>query len=148
MFNRDFKEFVELLNDHKVRYLIVGGFAVAFHGYPRYTKDLDIWIDTSHKNADALVKVLKEFGMGSLGLKAGDFLNEDQIIQLGYPPDRIDILSGITGVKFASAYPQRVKTSINGVDIDFIDLENLKINKKAAGRLQDLADLENLEDRK
>ncbi|MHC1782318.1 MAG: DUF6036 family nucleotidyltransferase [Anaerolineaceae bacterium] len=147
MFNRDFKEFVELLNDHKVRYLVVGGFAVAFHGYPRYTKDLDIWIEASSENARALVKALDEFGMGSLGLHAGDFLNEDQIIQLGYPPDRIDILSGITGVKFSSAYPHRVKTTINGIDVDFIDLENLKINKKATGRLQDLADLENLEDK-
>ena len=83
MLNRDFKEFIESLNKHKVRYLVVGGYAVAFHGYPRYTKDLDIWIELSPDNAENALKALEEFGFESVGLKKEDFLEEDQVIQLG-----------------------------------------------------------------
>lgn len=145
MFNQDFKEFIESLNANHVRYLVVGGYAVAMHGYPRYTKDLDVWVERSQENAQALLKALAQFGMGSLGLKADDFLVPDQVVQLGYPPNRIDILVGVSGVEFADCYPQCVKVYLDGVDVNFIDLENLKKNKKASGRLQDLADIENLE---
>jgi hypothetical protein len=145
MFSQDFKEFIASLNANKVRYLIVGGYAVAFHGHPRYTKDLDVWIDRSPQNAARIVKALERFGFGSLDLKADDFLVPDQIIQLGLPPNRIDVLTTLAGVDFRSCYAARVKAKIGGMTANFIDLKNLKKNKEAVGRTQDLADLENLE---
>jgi hypothetical protein len=145
MLSKDFKEFIELLNEHNVRYLVVGGYAVAFHGYPRYTKDLDVWIELSPENADNVLKALEEFGFGSLGLKPEDFLESEQIIQLGYPPNRIDILTTLKEIKFKDCYKARVEVDIQGLKINFIDLENLKHNKRATGRPQDLADAENLE---
>ncbi len=145
MLSKDFKEFIELLNGHNVRYLVVGGYAVAFHGYPRYTKDLDVWIELSAQNADNVIKALNEFGFGGLGLKSEDFLESDQIIQLGYPPNRIDILTTLKEINFEDCYKARVEVDIQGLKINFIDLENLKHNKRATGRPQDLADAENLE---
>jgi predicted nucleotidyltransferase len=145
MFNQDFKEFIESLTANYVRYLIVGGYAVALHGHPRYTKDLDVWVDRSRENAQALIQALAQFGMGSLGLSEEDFLVPDQVVQLGYPPDRIDILVSISGVEFPECFARRVEVSLDGVNVNFIDLEHLKQNKKASGRMQDLADLEKLE---
>ena len=145
MLSKDFKEFIELLNRHKVRYLVVGGYAVALHGHPRYTRDLDVWVELSPENADNLIKALEEFGFGSLGLKPVDFLVSDQIIQLGYPPNRIDILTTLKQVKFEDCYKEKVELEIQGLKISFIDLENLKQNKRATGRPQDLADADNLE---
>ncbi len=104
MLSRDFKEFIALLNEHEVRYLVVGGYAVAFHGYPRYTKDIDVWVELSPENAARIVRALEEFGFGSLGLDTGDFLESDQIIQLGYPPNRIDILTTLKGITFDECY--------------------------------------------
>ena len=144
MLNQDFKEFIQFLNDNKVNYLVVGGYAVAVHGHPRYTKDIDIWIETNPENAANLLLALEQFGFGSLGLKLEDFLTPNQIIQLGYPPNRIDLLTSIDGVDFADCYSSRIEVNINDLIVNFIDLENLKKNKKASGRLQDLADLENL----
>jgi hypothetical protein len=145
MLSRDFKEFIELLNEHNVRYLVVGGYAVALHGHPRYTKDLDVWIELSPENADNILKALEKFGFGSLDLKSGDFLEGDRIIQLGYPPNRIDILTSLTDLKFEDCYKARVYVEIQGLYINFIDIENLKKNKRATGRPQDLADAQNLE---
>ena len=145
MFNRDFKEFIQFLNDNRVHYLIVGGYAVAVHGHPRYTKDIDIWIEINPENAANLLRALEQFGFGSLGLELQDFLTPDQIIQLGYPPNRIDLLTSIDGVNFADCYSSKLEITIDNIIVNFIDLENLKKNKKASGRLQDLADLENLE---
>jgi len=142
--NQDFKEFIQSLNDNQVHYLVIGGYAVALHGHPRYTKDIDIWIEMSQDNAAKIVKALEQFGFGSLGLQAADFLTPDQIIQLGYPPSRIDLLNTVAGVNFENCYRTRMQVVIDGVEVNFIDLENLKKNKLAAGRLQDLADLENL----
>jgi len=142
--NQDFKEFIQSLNDNHVRYLVIGGYAVAFHGHPRYTKDLDVWIDMSPANAARMVKALDQFGFASLGLQASDFLVPDQVVQLGYPPNRIDVLVTASGVNFKTCYAARIETVIDEVTVKFIDLANLKANKKAAGRLQDLADLENL----
>ena len=145
MLNQDFKEFIQSLNDNQVRYLVVGGYAVALHGYPRYTKDIDIWVELDAANAANIVRALDQFGFGSLGLQAADFLVPDQIIQLGYPPSRIDLLTNVPGVDFARCYPLRVQVEMEGVSVSFIDLDNLKKSKKTSGRLQDLADLENLE---
>ena len=143
--NKDFREFIKLLNSNNVKYLVVGGYAVAFHGYPRYTKDMDIWIWINENNAKQLIKTLEEFGFSSLGLKKEDFLKPEYVIQLGYPPNRIDILTKISGLEFEKCYKSRIKTNMDGITIDFINLENLKKNKKAIGRFKDLADLENLE---
>ncbi len=144
-FNKDFREFIQLLNDHEVLYLVIDGYAVAFHGYPRYTKDIDLWIWLDKGNAEKLLNVLDDFGFGSLDLKVEDFISPEQVIQLGYPPNRIDILTDLTGVDFKQCYSSRVEFSIEGTKINFIDLGNLKKTKKATGRHQDLADLENLE---
>ncbi len=145
MLNQDFKEFIQSLNDKHVRYLIIGGYAVALHGYPRYTKDIDVWLEMSPENAANMVKALEQFGFASLGLQAVDFLVPDQIIQLGYPPNRIDLITTPPGINFDSCYASRVEVVIDETTVNFIDLDNLKKSKKAAGRLQDLADLENLE---
>ena len=142
--NQDFREFIQSLRDNGVRYLVVGGYAVAFHGYPRYTKDMDIWIKSSPTNAARLVKALAQFGMGSLGLATDDFLVPDQVVQLGYPPSRIDLITTLPGVDFDHCYAARVSVAIEGTTVDFIDLEGLRSSKRAAGRHQDLADLENL----
>lgn len=145
MLNQDFKEFIQSLNDNNVRYLVVGGYAVALHGYPRYTKDIDIWIELSSENAAKILKALDQFGFASLGLKETDFMVEDQVIQLGYPPNRIDILTTLPGVTFKECYGTRLSVEIDGVIVNFIDRDNLRKTKKATGRLQDLADLEKLE---
>lgn len=145
MLSQDFKQFIGSLNESDVRYLVIGGYAVALHGHPRYTKDLDVWIGPGAENATKLVTALGEFGFGSLGLKAEDFLQPDQIVQLGYPPNRIDLFVSLKGVDFEECYGSRVDVDIDGVSVRFIDLENLRKNKKATGRAQDLADVENLE---
>ncbi|KAF0109181.1 MAG: hypothetical protein FD146_225 [Anaerolineaceae bacterium] len=145
MLNQDFKEFIQSLNDNGVRYLVIGGYAVAFHGHPRYTKDMDIWISMDAENAANIVKALEQFGFASLGLQASDFTAPDQIVQLGYPPNRIDMITSTLGVDFEPCYAVRVQAEIDGVQVNFIDLESLKRNKKAVGRHQDLADIESLE---
>ena len=143
--NQDFKEFIGSLNDNGVRYLVVGGYAVALHGYPRYTKDIDIWVEMSPENASNILKALGQFGFGSLDVNEADFTLPDQMLQLGYPPGRIDILTTLPGVEFSECYAARTVVEVDGVSVNFIDLENLKKNKKATGRHQDLADLENLD---
>ncbi len=145
MINKDFKEFIELLNKNDVKYLVVGGYALAFHGYPRYTKDIDIWVWVDKKNAENIVKTLQDFGFSSLDIREEDFLSPGYVVQLGQPPSRIDLLTSVTGLEFEECYVSKIHTNIQGTEIDFIDLENFKKNKKAVGRYQDLADLENLE---
>jgi hypothetical protein len=142
--NNDFKEFIGLLNENKVKYLIVGGYAVGFHGYPRYTKDLDIWILVSIENAANVLNALRQFGFGSVGLTEEDFLKPEDFVQLGYPPNRIDIVMSCDGIEFETAYQSKIVVNADEVEICFIDIENLKKNKKASGRPQDLADLDNL----
>ncbi len=119
MFNPDFKEFIKSLNENSVRYLVVGGYAVAFHGYPRYTKDLDIWIDRALSNAACLVNALTDFGFAGLGLREEDFLVGDQIIQLGYPPNRIDLVTDLPGVDFENCYNEKMQVEIEGVLVKY-----------------------------
>ena len=145
MLNNDFKEFIELLNKNNVKYLIVGGYALALHGHPRYTKDIDIWILVDRENAERTISSLKEFGFESLGLSAEDFMEPGYVIQLGQPPSRIDILTSVTALEFDECYASRIKIEIDQLPVNLIDIENFKKNKRATGRLQDLADLENLE---
>jgi len=126
--------------------LVIGGYAVAIHGHPRYTKDIDIWIEISEDNANKLVTTLTQFGFDSLGVTTQDFQIANQIIQLGYPPNRINLITNLDGVDFQTCYDSKIEVNLNDVPVKFINLDNLKKNKLASGRLQDLADLENLQD--
>lgn len=140
----DFKEFFQLLSSAKVDYLLVGGYAVVYHGYPRTTGDIDIWIATSPENSEKMVTVLKQFGFGDQNLSPEIFLKENQIIRMGVPPLRIEILTSASGVHFESCFAKRIVETIDGVQINILSLQYLKKNKKAAGRTKDLNDLQNL----
>jgi predicted nucleotidyltransferase len=141
----DFRDFIGSLEDNGVRYLVVGGYAVAFHGHPRYTKDIDIWIEREEVNAQRIVLALEAFGFGGLGISTDDFLVDDQIVQLGQPPHRIDLLTSVPGVDFEICYTGRIEVIVEGLVVRFISLEDLRQAKRASGRYQDLADLENLQ---
>jgi hypothetical protein len=145
IFEKDFIDFIDLLNRFKIDYMVVGAHALAFHGKPRHTGDLDIWIKPSSDNANKMVLVLKEFGFGSLALSPSDFLKENYVTQLGYPPLRIDILNSISGVSFDEALANSLTTKVDDLDIIYIGLLELIQNKVATGRKQDLADIESLE---
>ncbi len=138
----DFKEFLSLLNKHDARYLIVGGYAVAFYGYPRATGDMDIWIERSEENVLRLLSVYKDFGVE--GLDKNMFLEKNKVLRLGIPPVRLEILTEISGVNFRECYSQREIVKIDGVPMNIIALEDLKKNKKEAGRYKDMDDLEHL----
>ena len=144
MLSQDFKEFVELLNKRNVEYLIVGGYAVGIHGHPRYTGDLDVWINSTVENARKMVKVLDDFGFSSFGLAEADFIKSGNVIQMGYPPFRIDILTKIDGVDFADCYQNRMIIQHDQITMSFIGINDLKKNKQASGRLKDLDDLASL----
>jgi|SRR6185369_1003193 hypothetical protein len=141
----DLREFVELLNALNVRYMVVGAFAVAYHGHPRYTGDIDLFIERSAENAERLIQVIERFGFADLNLSVDDFLQEDQVIQLGISPNRIDLLTFLSGVSFDEAWATREHGEINALKVPFISKEMLKQNKAASGRMQDLADLEQLD---
>ncbi len=141
---KDLREFIGSLNFQRVEYVIVGGFALAFHGRPRYTGDLDILVRTTAENAARLESVIRGFGFASTGLSARDFLAPDQVVQLGRPPNRIDLFTSITGVSFDEAWEQRVAGELDGIPVFFIGREAFIRNKKAAGRTQDQSDLEAL----
>ena len=123
---------------------MVGGYAVALHGHPRYTKDLDVWVEADSENIERLLSALKAFGFGSLDLDLDDFLEPDTVVQLGRPPQRIDLLTELDGVAFDGSYATRQEVPIKNVSVSFIGLEQLRTNKKTSGRHQDLADLEHL----
>ena len=140
----DFKEFLQLLNSHQVEYLLIGGYAVGYYGYPRATADMDIWIAIAPENAAKVVKVLQTFGFGLEEVTPDLFLKEEQIIRMGLPPVRIEILTTISGVSFEECYAERQVDVLDGVEVNLISLDHLKINKKASGQYKDLNDLENL----
>jgi len=144
IFEKDFIDFIELLNVHKVEYMVVGAHALAFHGRPRHTGDLDIWIKPSLANAEKMVDVLKDFGFDSLGLTKEDFLKENYVTQLGYPPLRIDILNAISGVNFDEAYKGRILGQNEDLTISFINIADFIANKQASGRAKDLGDIDAL----
>jgi hypothetical protein len=141
---KDLKEFVELLNGLDVRFLIVGAFAVGYHGHPRYTSDIDIFVDNSAKNAELLLKAIHQFGFSDIGLSTEDFMKQDQVIQLGVAPNRIDLMTFLSGVDFDEAWSAREFGELGGITLPFISREMLKRNKAATGRSQDLVDLEHL----
>ena len=139
--DKNFEDFVALLNQCGVTYMVVGGYALAFHGKPRHTGDLDIWIGLSDDNAQKMEGVLNDFGMASLGLKKIDFLQKGGITQIGYPPLRIDILNEIDGVDFSEAYGNKLIIDIDGLQVNYIGLDDLIKNKQASGRKQDITDV-------
>jgi predicted nucleotidyltransferase len=143
--NKDFKEFIELLNGHEVKYLVIGGYAVNFHGYPRYTKDIDFWIWMKRENIGKLIEAIKDFGFGTIGLQEEDFLAPNNVVQLGYEPYRIDLLVDLDNSDFESCFAKRSVEELEGTLVNFIGLDDLISVKKRAGRLQDLADAEQLE---
>jgi len=140
----DFKEFLQLLNEYQVEYMLIGGYAVAYYGYPRSTGDMDIWVALNEYNADQLIKAIIAFGFNASNLSRELFLKKNQIIRLGTPPLRIEIATGISGVEFSDCYAMRVIDNFEDIKFTCISLEHLKVNKKAAGRFKDLNDLENL----
>lgn len=142
----DLCEFIRLLAKEGVEYLIVGAWAVAFHGRPRYTGDLDLFVRRDAANADRLMRVLEQFGFGSVGLSREDFLKEDFVVQLGVEPNRLDLLTGISGVTFEEAWRTRVAGTLHGLPVWFINRDLLIQNKRASGRDQDLADIRLLEE--
>ncbi len=145
MLHKDFKEFLQLLNAEKVEYLLVGGYAVTFYGYPRFTGDLDIWINSNEENTLKVMNVVNTFGFSSLGIKKEDLLNKGIVVQLGYSPVRIDIITDLDGLDFAESYNNKKTSFIDGINIDIISLDDLIHNKKATGRYKDLDDVEHLE---
>ncbi len=138
---KDFEDFISLLNKHDVQYMIVGGYALAFHGKPRYTGDIDIWIGISQQNAMRLLKVIKDFGLSSLGFVKEDFLKEGLISQIGRPPLRIDILNSIDGVEFEEALKGVQVVDLDGLKVPYIGLGDFIRNKEATGRKKDLIDI-------
>ena len=146
MLNSDFKEFVALLLSENVEFLIVGGYALAAYGHPRYTGDLDIWLEPSRENAARVQVALKHFGFGGLGITLEDLTTPGSVVQLGYPPRRIDLLSAIDGVQFEPCFARRETIVVEGLPLPFIGLADFKTNKRSVGRAKDLADLESLQD--
>ena len=140
----DFKEFLQLLGSAKIEYLLVGGYAVGHYGYPRATGDLDIWVASHKENAARLVRTLREFGFDVPALRSELFLEPGHVVRMGVPPVRLEILTSIDGVEFADCYSRRCAEKIDGVEVQIINLEDLKINKRASARHQDLDDLDHL----
>jgi hypothetical protein len=141
---KDFKELLELLNAHKVEYLVVGGYALAFHGAPRFTGDIDIFIKPESENAKRILIALEEFGFGSMNLSESDFTSPKNVIQLGVPPVRVDIMTSLTGVSWQDAQADKVAGNYGDTLVYFISKKDFIANKMALGRKKDLADLEAL----
>lgn len=146
--SKDLREFVALLNSNGVEYLVVGAFAVAYHGFPRYTGDLDLLVRPSPENAARLMRALAQFGFGSLDIKAADLQSPGMVIQLGVTPNRIDLLTAISGVPFEEAWATRCRGQIDGVETQFIGRDALIRNKENTGRTKDLGDAEELRKRR
>jgi predicted nucleotidyltransferase len=142
---KDLREFVELLLSRKVDFVVVGGHAVAFHGYPRLTDDVDLFVRPTHENGARIVVALEEFGFGSIGITAETFTHPDRVIQLGRPPNRVDLLTNIYGVSFDDVWSTRVEADFDGLKVFMIGRDALVKNKRATGRAQDIADVEKLD---
>jgi hypothetical protein len=140
----DFKELLELFNSRGVEYLIVGGYALAYHGAPRYTGDMDLFVRPSADNAERVMTALREFGFGSVGLTKTDFTIPANVVQLGVPPVRVDIVTSLTGVSWEEAYAGRSPGVYGDVHVYFIGRNEFVRNKRAVGRTRDLADLEEI----
>ena len=142
--NSDFKELLNLLNESKAKYLIIGGYAVIEHTEPRYTKDLDIWISPDRTNAEKVYNALKRFGAPLSSISVEDFTNPEIVYHMGRPPARIDVLMGLKGLNFNECWERRLESNYGNTPTQFISAQDLIVNKQLAGRPQDLADVENL----
>jgi len=142
----DFRELLALFNAHEVDYIVVGAFALAHHGAPRYTGDLDILVRPDAENGGRIVRALAGFGFGSLGLSIGDFTAPDKVVQLGVPPVRVDLVTALTGVTWQEASAGRVKGTFGDVPVFYLGKKQFIQNKRALGRMKDLADIEAIED--
>jgi hypothetical protein len=140
----DFKDFLRLLNSHGVEYLVVGGYAVGYHGYPRATGGMDVWIAVSEANADRTAQAVRAFGMPEEETTKELFIEEDKVVRMGVPPVRIEVITGASGVEFDACYLRREIVEIDGIPVAFISLDDLKVNKRAAGTHRDLEDIEHL----
>ena len=147
MLNDDYRDMLQCLSAEGVRFLVVGAYALAVHGYPRATKDIDFFVWATPENATNLLRALARFGAPVKGLSEADFASEGNVFQIGTGPRRIDILTRISGVTFEQAYANRMTVSMEGVELPVISLKDLIANKRASGRTQDLADVERLESR-
>lgn len=147
--NQDFRDLLAALLAADARFLVVGAHALAVHGVPRATGDLDVWVEAEPANAERVLSALVRFGapVASLGVSARDFCQASQVVQIGLPPRRIDLLTSISGVGFAEAWPGRTTRDVAGLAVPFIGRAALVRNKRAAGRAKDLADLEALGER-
>ena len=144
-FPRDFKEFLQLLNSKKIEYLVIGGYAVGYHGCPRATGDLDIWIAINEQTAKKMVEVLNEFGFDPPELQEEIFLKEQKVIRMGVPPMRLEIFTSIDGVDFDACFSNRLIEDFGDFKVNFISKSDLLINKRASGRPQDLVDFDKLQ---
>lgn len=141
---KDLCEFIECLNSNEVEFLLVGALAVAFHGFPRYSGDIDFLIRPSVANASRVLAALKQFGFGGLGISADDLAVPDKVVQLGFPPHRIDLMTSLTAVSFDEAWESRIAGDINGLPVCFIGRAALLRNKEATGRPKDRIDAQEL----
>ena len=141
---KDFRELLELFNAHKVEYIVVGGYAMAFHGAPRFTGDIDLLVKPDSKNARRILAALNDFGFGSLNLSESDFTHHGSVVQLGVPPVRIDIITSLSGVDWEKAQAGKAAGDYGGVATSFLGKKEFILNKKATGRKKDLADIEAL----
>jgi predicted nucleotidyltransferase len=142
--NQDFLTFIELLEKENVDYLVVGGYAVGLHGFPRYTGDIDFFVKISEENASRILKVFDEFGFGGIGLSLGDFLEENFVVEIGREPRKIQVFTGIDGVTFNECFQRKIEATIGRMNVKFIGKEDLIMNKAASGRSKDRIDLEEL----
>ncbi|MCC7018997.1 MAG: hypothetical protein IT332_04550 [Ardenticatenales bacterium] len=142
--NSDFSDLLRCLADNGARYMVVGGYAVVQYAEPRYTKDLDLWISTDPENAAAVFRALKQFGVPLKGLTAADFAEDGYFYQMGSPPVRVDVMMGLPGMRFESAWPNRVVTVFGDLAVSFISKADLIESKRAAGRAQDILDADAL----
>lgn len=142
---KDLREFIELLNSRGTDYIVVGGHAVAFHGHARFTGDIDFLVRATAENASRILDALRAFGFGELALTVGDFIEPGRVVQLGHPPNRIDLLTSISGVDFQDAWATRIKSELDGLPVSFLGRQALIDNKRASARPQDLADVAKLE---
>ncbi len=145
MLNEDYKEILQSLLDEQVKFLLVGAYAMAAHGYPRATMDIDIWVMPSPENADAVLRALKQFGAPLQDLTSEDLQKPGTVFQIGVAPRRIDILTEASGLQFDATFENSVETEIEGLTIHIPSIDNLIANKRASGRTKDLADAEALE---
>jgi len=145
MINQDYKDMLLALSEENVEFMLVGGYALAAHGHPRFTFDIDFFVMVSPDNAKAVMRALKRFGAPLMGVTEADFEKKGEVFQIGVPPVRIDIITDISGVPFEEAYPRALITEWEGVKIRVISLQDLLVNKRASGRPKDLLDAQLLE---